>query len=505
MSEKKKKKRNPYFGYAFALMSTRANTVTANETMSEHNPTEADDVLEFLESLPDDDTRKSAAKNRSNSKDEDILDFLDELEQSNLNLKNKGKDEVNSKDKAKDDGKSKTKDNGKSESESKDKDKNTTTSANNDETNDKPQDGAAREPSAPADAQEEPPVNDPITSLSNWWSSSGSATVNSLWSKTTEHASQLKTRIAQEQQGITSKLNATTISDLAKNLTKIVVGDTEEVLRIHLVHDLINYPLLSYHVEQQFDRVLSSQVQGGIRIFVDEWDHPSDREKPEENYAKRHLNLFHGKVVDGEKLAFANLENAIKVFTKAKEEVSKQRRASVYGENEQERAQGQAQDRGHGHGHGHEHKQAQEQEQEQDDRISDVFVSILPIAVPDKGKQHEIVTTDSSHQGNFSFTIILKDITNDITSITRSQGFPTKWAEWLEGTSELKDKQTAIDERQSKGKGGDGNNAGNDNQDKTAVEGEIDPSEWVKDWVEDGLSLAFGVVAQNYVVERMGF
>ena len=265
-----------------------------------------------------------------------------------------------------------------------------------------------------------------------------------------------------DRQGITSKLNATTISDLAKNLTKIVVGDTEEVLRIHLVHDLINYPLLSYHVEQQFDRVLSSQVQGGIRIFVDEWDHPSDREKPEENYAKRHLNLFHGKVVDGEKLAFANLENAIKVFTKAKEEVSKQRRASVYGENEQERAQGQAQDRGHGHGHGHEHKQAQEQEQEQDDRISDVFVSILPIAVPDKGKQHEIVTTDSSHQGNFSFTIILKDITNDITSITRSQGFPTKWAEWLEGTSELKDKQTAIDERQSKGKGGDGNNAGND-------------------------------------------
>lgn len=497
--QKKKKKRNPYFGYAFALMSTRANTITANETMSEHNPTEADDVLEFLESLPDDDTRKSAAKNRSNSKDEDILDFLDELEQSNLNLKNKGKDEVNSKDKAKDDGKSE------SESESKDKDKNTTTSANNDETNDKLQEDAAQEPSAPADAQEGPPVNDPITSLSNWWSSSGSATVNSLWSKTTEHASQLKTRIAQEQQGITSKLNATTISDLAKNLTKIVVGDTEEVLRVHLVHDLINYPLLSYHVEQQFDRVLSSQVQGGIRIFVDEWDHPSDREKPEENYAKRHLNLFHGKVVDGEKLAFANLENAIKVFTKAKEEVSKQRRASVYGENEQaqEQAQGQAQDRGHGHGH--EHEQVQEQEQEQDGRISDVFVSILPIAVPDKGKQHEIVTTDSSHQGNFSFTIILKDITNDITSITRSQGFPTKWAEWLEGTSELKDKQTAIDERQSKGKGGDGNNAGNDNQDKTAVEGEIDPSEWVKDWVEDGLSLAFGVVAQNYVVERMGF
>ena len=177
-----------------------------------------------------------------------------------------------------------------------------------------------------------------------------------------------------------------------------MVGDTDEVLRIHLVHDLVNYPLLSYHVEQQFDAVLSSQVQSGVRIFVDEWDHPIEGENRVQD-GKRHLNMFTGKVSDAEKLAFANLNNAIKLFSEARDELAKQRSEANGVE-----------------------------EAEKELTVSDVFISILPVSVPEKNKSAEITTTDSTHAGNFAFTIVLKDISNDFTSITRSQGFPQRWA-----------------------------------------------------------------------------
>ncbi|SCV03672.1 LANO_0G05556g1_1 [Lachancea nothofagi CBS 11611] len=443
--------------------------------MSGRNSTEADNVLDFLDSLPErkkrerDDSRKESKNTAQDSKnDTEILDFLDELEQSNLSLK-KDKKPVKQDPVAKD----------QEYSEAKQKNKEP---VSNDESETPAQETApVRKPeesspgSPPADVE---PLNDPITSISNWWSSSGSATVNSFFSKTAEQANHIKDRLAHEQQGIASKLqttslasklNSATISTLAKNLSRIVVGETDEVLRIHLVHDLINYPLLSYHVEQQFDSVLSSQVQGGVRIFVDEWDHPIEGEDRVQD-GKRHLNMFSGKIADGEKLAFANLNNAVKLFTKAKEELAKQRTDTE------------------------ELEDATAKEQ----TISDVFISILPIAVPEKTKNPELTTTDSTHPGNFAFTIVLKDISNDFTSITRSQGFPQRWAEWLEGTSELKSKQDAIQDRESK------KETGERTESTEAVE-DIDASEWVKEWVEDGLSVAFGVVAQNYVIDRMGF
>ncbi|CUS24632.1 LAQU0S18e00716g1_1 [Lachancea quebecensis] len=462
--------------------------------MSGRNSTEADDVLEFLESLPESSKTSgdSGAKNsdKEPKKDTEILDFLDELEQSNLSLK-----------KDKKTGQALEKGQG-SEAEP------TVQASSAPEepaVMEKPaaaeesvvavepvaaEDTAVSETSQPKDAapsvsqadaeatqDELETTSDPITSFSNWWSSSGSATVNSFFSKTAEQATHLKDRLAQEQHGIASKLqntslgskiNTATLSTLAKNLSRIVVGDTDEVLRIHLVHDLINYPLLSYHVEQQFDNVLSSQVQSGVRIFVDEWDHPIEGNGRVQD-GKRHLNMFTGKVSDGEKLAFANLNNAIKLFTEAKDELAKQRFETGSAE-----------------------------ENEKELTISDVFISILPISVPEKHKSPEIATTDSSHPGNFAFTIVLKDVSNDFTSITRSQGFPQRWADWLEGTSELKSKQDAIQDRESKRDTAERADSADDSEG-------IDPSDWVKEWVEDGLSLAFGVVAQNYVIDRMGF
>ncbi|SCU96309.1 LAFA_0G05644g1_1 [Lachancea sp. 'fantastica'] len=455
--------------------------------MSGRNSTEADDVLDFLDSLPErkkKDAKSTKKETKTTSQDPkndtEILDFLDELEQSNLGLKRdkqSGKEESTSKHKPSG---SKT-----SQSDNAQETVHNDTEPRSTTTPESPVANAPVEanigPQSQKSESSEEQLHDPITSISNWWSSSGSATVNSFFSKTAEQANQLKDRLAHEQQGITSrlqttslasKINSATISSLAKNLSRIVVGETDEVLRVHLVHSLVNYPLLSYHVEQQFDSVLSSQVQGGVRIFVDEWDHPAENQESLHD-GKRHLNMFVGKVADGEKLAYANLNHAIKLFTKAKEELAKQRTETEDVEDEP----------------------AQEQS------ISDVFISILPIAVPEKAKASEISTTDPTSPGNFAFTIVLKDIRNDFTSITRSQGFPQRWAEWLEGTSELKSKQDAIQDRESKKDNGERT----ESTEGTEITEDVDASEWVKEWVEDGLSLAFGVVAQNYVIDRMGF
>lgn len=334
-------------------------------------------------------------------------------------------------------------------------------------------------------------MHDPIASISNWWSSSGSAKVSSIWNKTAEQASQIKNRLAQEQLDLTSKINTSTITEIARNLQKIVVGETEEVLRIHLVHDLVNYPSLQYNIESKFDQVLSSQVEGGIRIFVDEWGHPNNNgitpveKKPSvadgelgNSKKKLQFNLFDGKVTDGEKLAFANLENAVKLFNTAHEEYQKQQKeADATPDDDRSSISSNS------------------------NKISDLFISILPIAIPQKQKDADgdFQVTDSNTPGNFNFTLVLKDITNDITTITRSQGFPVKWVNWLEGSVEKtgstasEERNKSYDEKKQK-----------ESEDEDEDDEIIDPSEWVKEWIEDGLSLSFGVMAQNYVIDRMG-
>ena len=73
----------------------------------------------------------------------------------------------------------------------------------------------------------------------------------------------------------------------------------------------------------------------------------------------------------------------------------------------------------------------------------------------------------------------MKDISNDITIITKSQPMPLRWAQWLDG-EKLKSLE-ASDEEES-----------------------VDPKEWVKDWIKQSLNLSIGVLAQEYVIKRMG-
>lgn len=433
---------------------------------------EADEVFEFLDSLPQDKT-DAKGNNASNdkgtnqgkgkdSKDEDILDFLDELEKTNIK-KVTGADD---KKMVKEMEKQPIEDEPVIVDQTKDNEKNAKS--------DKDDSAYADEKSNIRESSE--PLNDPITSISNWWSSSGSTKVSSIWSKTTEHANILKDRVVKEATNtnlppINNLINNQQINDIVKNLQKIVVGDTDEVLRIHLVHDLINLPQLTYEFHDKFDQVLSSQVQGGIRIFVDEWGKPNDSMATNTNdngeLVKNdniQLNVFQGKSIDAEKLSFANLDESIKLFNKAHDEIMKQQK-----------------------------QQKQDQEGNKDDKdikenVSDLFISIAPVTVPettkDSNSKEDIQIVDSIHPGCFSFTIILKDITNNINIITKSQGYPMKWVEWLENNKLNVDKQ--------------------ENGEDVDVE-DIDPSEWVHDWIMDGLNLAIGVLAQSYVVERMGY
>ena len=69
-----------------------------------------------------------------------------------------------------------------------------------------------------------------------------------------------------------------------------------------------------------------------------------------------------------------------------------------------------------------------------------------------------------------------------------------KWVGWLEGDSEWKTKLKKEQEERTQ-----------EEKSQEDDEVDVDPSDWVRDWVEDGLNVAFGVVAQNYVIERMGF
>ncbi|CAL9731843.1 maintenance of telomere capping protein 1 [Monosporozyma unispora] len=430
--------------------------------------TEADDVFEFLDSLPQDKegsatpatdlTKEQGSTDKTGTKgkkDDDIFEFLEELEKSSKKDEGKAKKATPAKKPKKEE-----------------------------EEEEEAREEAPKEKEEQLEEREGTPLNDPITSISNWWSSSGSARVSSLWNKTQEQANQIKDKLAETDaaQQATSMLPGVKLSNLntnnlmnitdqiAKNLTKIVVGDTEEVLRIHLVHDLINVPYLQYYVEEKFDQVMSSQVEGGIRIFVDEWGKPTGKEStPSSNGtdSKVNLNVFQGKVNDGDKLAFANLDNSIKLFNKAHEKVVEQQGDDANANN---------------------------------DNISDIFISILPISIPNplNKSNDDITTTDTTSPDNFHFTVVLKDVSNDISSITRSQGFPLKWLNWLEG-SKIDTAKKGEDKKKEKKESED------DRSESEDEEIAVDPSEWVQQWIEDGVSLVLGVVAQNYVIERMGF
>lgn len=199
--------------------------------------------------------------------------------------------------------------------------------------------------------------------------------------------------------------------------------DDEEDLMIFLQHDIPNWKFDKL-CRSTFYNILSDQVQDGVEVHIKEilGDLPESQ------------NFFEGKVNDAEKLCLANLEDTVSRY-----------KESIEGE--------------------------------APSKQSKIFISVVGVTVPlqegTDAKEAECVV-DPTKEGNFSLVFVLRDITNNIEIIQRSQSIPDKWIQWVLNYKKFQEK-------------------------------EIDPSKWVSEWIEQLIILNFQILAQNYVVKRINF
>lgn len=328
---------------------------------------------------------------------------------------------------------------------------------------------------------------DPLASISSWWSSEGSSKVSSLWGSLTSNAHQIgettfhiasttsqqlshqrhkfiaehgASDSEQHLGHITNRLNLI-LSTMSQQIKDGLIDKEDELLNILLVHDLAHVDYLDGVCAHKFNKVMC-QVEGGIKVTVNSFNHKHDDESTLQYYD---LDMFHGKAIDGEKLCFANLESSIKDFVAATAPEKLDPLDLEQGQLSQHAEGTEVEDETH-----HINK-------------SNIFIAIQPITTStgDNTRDSEgLSLIECNNPDSFSFTVILKDITNNITIISKTQPFPLKWVRWVSG--DRKDIDAVFG----------------------AEEDSVDPSAWVKEWLKDGLALCFGVVAQEYVTKRMG-
>ncbi|KAI5965028.1 hypothetical protein KGF57_000821 [Candida theae] len=444
---------------------------------------ETDDVFDLINSLPE--TASTQDSSKTNSKptdDKEVFDFLDEIAQHE---QKKPKKKLEPKKKQVENVVSSNDD----DEEVEETNDPTTGTSSSDTTDDHTQHQKDEEKEAASTQSHDTSEVNPIASLSSWWSSEGNQKVSSLWGTITSNAEKLSEQTYQLASTTTNQLNerskqldteqiGSRLNNLFINISQQIkqglVEDADEVLNILLVSDLYNFTYLHKLVSNNFNLAMN-QVEGDVNVNVHEFNHHDENSGGDEVT----LNLFYGKLIDGEKLANANLENAIKEYKKA--EIAKEKKD---GEDEKQREI---------------KREATDNRNDTFQEIikSNIFITIQPITTKLDSKPQDTdptnsasptissattTTIDSHNVTSFSFTLILKDITNNITITTRTQPFPLRWAQWLDGEP-LKL-----------------NDAGDVELDLDSV----DPKEWVKDWIRQGLNLGVGVLAQEYVIKRMG-
>lgn len=431
--------------------------------------TKDDDVLDFINSLPDSKpstpkpTNNQKATNSSGDNKEDLFEFLDELEEHEKKKKQNKvlapKVTTNQQQQPK-----------KNDSSNEEEPTTGTTTDKSDTTN---EDIIDQQKEAEQE-QEEEELPNPISSITSWWNLEGSTKVNSLWKNITTNAEKISEQTYKLANETTNQLNTkskninseeitNTLNNLFLNISNQIkqglIEENDEVLNILIVCDLFNLKYLKFLVYNNFSLVMR-QVEGSIRTSVNELsNHHDDEKKGEED--KVQLNMFYGKLIDGEKLCLANLENGIKDYKKLETK------------HEEEQPK--------------EDKEQQEEDKEEEITQSNIFISIQPVSTKiDQGKEQDKednrIVIESNNEESFSFIIILKDISNDITIITKSQPMPLRWAQWLDG-EKLKSLEASEEQEE---------------------EESVDPKEWVKDWIKQSLNLSIGVLAQEYVIKRMG-
>lgn len=259
-----------------------------------------------------------------------------------------------------------------------------------------------------------------------------------------------------------------------------------ERLQIHTTHDILGYPTLDPLIYSTFNRVMS-QVEGGDLLVIQRGSESRNRSSSEaggyrggvlgggsswtdgpwwrEEERKRSLGSVAG-LKEGTRLARVSAESYAKEFFDARggiEEAAKKATETLSETNPT--------------------------------RSSDIFLAIQAVTyTADKDffaedahatkTENDIVNPEEQDDDLIVFAIYLHDPIHSISFKGLSQPFPQKWSDWLDaeaGTGEIP--ESILDIVQSGG---------------------VDPREWVAEWMEEILSLAVGVVAQQYVAKRMG-
>ncbi|KAF5104742.1 hypothetical protein DV451_000333 [Geotrichum candidum] len=321
--------------------------------------------------------------------------------------------------------------------------------------------------------QDELHIPDPISSITSWWSNNK----GSIWDSATSAVKQAEAKVRELQPEVTQR--AAAIESLGGSFSKLKfdrqalqntlssVLDTiappisrHEQLQIHVFHDMVGYPAIDNIVLSVFERVMD-QVEGGGELTLVVQKGKERNRRGSGTVEKRELGIFQGSLEQGQKLAAASIEEYLR-SSKAEAETKKEKVETVVDDN------GNVSTRAI-----------------PNTRVSNIYLAIQPVSAGVEEKSSSttgttpaptIISSTSPHA--FQFIVYLTDPEHQIKFSTVSQSFPVQWAEWLDSPDSMFE----------------------------SADGESgpDPRDWVIDWVEEGLGLSVGVVAQTYVSKRMG-
>jgi len=241
---------------------------------------------------------------------------------------------------------------------------------------------------------------------------------------------------------------------------------SHEQLRIHITHDLENYPFIDTVVYGVFDRVMQ-QVEGGDLLVVQRGGGSKPRSSLDGAFGgpwykgmeRRDLHATAG-LQEGVKLAGAAAESYAQEFLQTSDASS------------------------------------DPTSKDNPTRKSNIFLSIQPTIYSQQpstlasGGQEPVEENPEEQEDQVVvFAIHLFDPVHGISYSTVSQALPAQWLEWLDAPppADAAPGEWAVPDviRNIMDIGG------------------IDPREWIVEWVEEAVGLAVGVVAQRYVAKRM--
>lgn len=259
-----------------------------------------------------------------------------------------------------------------------------------------------------------------------------------------------------------------------------------ERLQIHTTHDIQNYPSLDPLIYSTFSRIMS-QVEGGDLLVIQRGSESRNRSSSDAQGYKGGVLGSGGSWTDGPWWREEDRKRSLGAVPGLKEGTRLSRVSAESYAKEFFDARGGVEEAA---------KRATETLSESNPtRSSDIFLAIQAISyTADKGffaedahaakAEGTVVEPEAESEDLVVFAVYLYDPLHSLSFRGLSQPFPQRWADWLDAEASEGGLPESITE--------------------IIQSGGVDPREWVAEWMEEILSLAVGVVAQQYVAKRMG-